>query len=251
MFLERKLRSIWILCFFLLFVNLNSSDSIDSNEKIRETSQVNIFRWEAIQTETTGVQVTEGNVFGKETSMALTGDTFDTGFELKGRSVKRRPDDEDRSGIFPTFLWDARRGEARRHSSPDFPWRPYFIRNYQWSTSSWFIASSIRCSVDRANTVTFGIRQEDTAVDISMKIERACYPQAGRCSDSLTQESEKNLRANPVTKELVVRNSSRQLRPNRFVLLPLVNFVQLQLAREGISARKRTKNSGQDRSRKQ
>ncbi|KAK1131149.1 hypothetical protein K0M31_017442 [Melipona bicolor] len=93
--------------------------------------RVNIFRREPIQTQTTGVQVTEGNVFGEGSVSGVDGDTFDTEFELKGRSVKRRPDDEDRSGIFPTFRWDARRGEARRHSSPDFPWRPYFIRNYQ------------------------------------------------------------------------------------------------------------------------
>lgn len=88
-------------------------------------------------------------------------------FEQKERWVKRRPNDEDRTGIFPTFRWD-----ARRHSSPDFPWRPYFIQNYRWSTSSWFIASSVRCSVDRANTVTFGIRRGHTA-NISTRVERA------------------------------------------------------------------------------
>lgn len=37
-----------------------------------------------------------------------------------------------RRGIFATFPL----GGTRRHSSPDFPWRPYFIQNYRRTTFS-------------------------------------------------------------------------------------------------------------------
>ena len=184
----------------------------------------------------------KGTFLGKETSVALTGTRSIQGRIERGDRWSGDPMMRTEAGYFRRSAGDARRGEASRHSSPDFPWRPYFIQNYQWSTSSWFIASTVRCAVDRANTVTFGIRQRGGYLD-----ENRTRPLSAIRSLSALIHSRKNLR-----KSFAIPS---EILPTDLLLFHLYEHsVQLQLPGGGISARatraKTEKPSGRYRSRK-
>lgn len=72
---------------------------------------------------------------------------------VEGRMCGRSEADDDEGrngggGYLRRFHWD-----TRRHSSPDFPWRPYFIQNYRRTTFSWFNPTALSTGLTRSKLV--------------------------------------------------------------------------------------------------